>query len=496
MANQTDQEQFFVQYVANLLASLKKLEEITGLKVVAQQAIAIARTLQGALQSGLRENSSAYFAQLLDAMTSLRESVETLTEGPRKQALEVFAQAQESALILSRKIQVGASTQYETLSDTATTKIEALKVAVKDAGAKVDIDVMIENLKRLKEQCTIQMIQSRFTENVDSALELATKLRTDFPPTCQTYFENFVESVHKIRESLTELSTEKKGNLWRMYTNIQESLLSLTNRLRFPQSLSELKSSVGDATGKVDMENASAALKRVLDEVKTFKKEKLEAAVTVAYEKATQLQKILQDGASDKVTNAYQTYEEAVASLHQLRVGLETYAIDAADNLGVTDRTAVALEYFSNAQESFVKLAQKIRGAERGHMLYSIKDKIIDTAIFLDDRYDLFQKVNVYALPYAEAALTKATAVIQNDLVASALNKAKTLDDKLVQGKVTSIVGQGYEKLEAGAAYIKEEYQGRQRQAMEQDEPSEKADRKVAEVEKEVVTEQEQIPVN
>merc|ERR1719289_56005 len=201
-----------------------------------------------------------------------------------------------------------------------------------------------------------------------------------------------------------------------------------------------------------------------MDEVKTFNKEKLEAAVIVAYEKATQLQKILQDGASDKVTNAYQTYEEAVASLHQLRLGLETYATDAADNLGVADRTAVALEYFSNAQESFVKLAQKIRGAERGHMLFSIKDKIIDTAIFLDNRYDLLQKVNVYALPYAEAALTKATSVIQNELVASALDKAKALDDKLVQGKVTSIVEQGYEKLEAGAAYIKEEYkEGRQR---------------------------------
>lgn len=425
-------------YIEKLLAALKQLQDFADVEGVVQQAINATKTLQTGIRENVLDKVPKNFDDVIGALQVLRESLESLGDETRGQAIQLFATAQEACLNLSRSVQVGANSKFQTL-----------KASALDAAAAIDVETCIASLKNMQNQLVSEENQQRLQGLVGAALEQTNSLRDHLTENCHTYFQDTVIAISKIRESLVELSIERKESLLEAYATCQEALLSLTSRMRFGETLSSFKDQALDAAAHLDVENAVAALKGLGEEVKTMDKEKLTNAVAVAYEKATQLQKSLQEGVTDK---ASKYYEEVLSSLHQVHVSLQDTA---------SEKKAAALLMYTKAQDSFVNLAQKIRATEGGSILFSMKNRALDTAVFLDDRYSLWQKVQVYA----EAALLKGKVVLENERVVGAIDAARALDDKIAQGTVNSVVGKGYGIVEAGAAYLKDEVQAaRQRQ--------------------------------
>eukprot|EP00397_Hematodinium_sp_SG-2012_P010313 GEMP01010423.1.p1 GENE.GEMP01010423.1~~GEMP01010423.1.p1 ORF type:complete len:458 (+),score=150.00 GEMP01010423.1:70-1443(+) len=445
MANATEQEsQKTHAYFTKLLAALKQLKEFIGLEAIVEQTISATENLQAALKENVLDKVPKNFEQVVDAMHRLRQALETLTEEKRSQAVQLFAFAHEACLNLSKDIQMVASSKYQ-----------LLKASALDAAASVDLETCIAALKYMQTELVHLKTekQQKLFDLLAVAVVQATVLHAHLSEQCQSHFHDTVEAVSKIRESLAEVSSDRKEKLLEAYATCQEALLSLTSRLRFGETFASLKDHTFDAAVHLDVENAVAALKNLVEEVKSLDRNKLTIAVALAYEKATDLQKSLQDGVSDKATKYY---SEAVASLHQVRISLQDTA---------SEKKAAALLMYTTAQDAFVHLAQKVRAAEKGHILHSIKDRALETAIFLDDRYSLWQKVQAYT----EAALLKSKVVLENERVIGAIDLARSLDDKIAQGTVNSVVGKGYGIVEAGAVYLKDEVQAaRQRQAQMQ----------------------------
>jgi len=436
-------------YFEKLLASLKLLQDYTGMENAVQNAITKTKALQSSLKENVLDKTPKY-ADVITSLQRLRLSLDSLDDS-RGQAIQLFAHAQGACLNLSKSIQVKTNSKYQTM-----------KASVKDATAVIDVDNAIISLKKMQDQVMSAENQNRLQGVVGTALEKTTALRANLAENFNGRYNETITAITTIRVSLKELSVEKKGAFVEYYVACQESLLSFTARARVEvvEKMTTLKDKTQHVTAYLgeDIYNA-------IEAVKTMDKAKMTAAATSAYEKTQNFQKSFKE----KVTeNKY--YEQVMSLLCWIRASkyfeqmltllcwVQTSLQDT-----VSEKKASAIVLYTRAKESFIGMAEKIRNSEKANLLvFTAKNRVLDTAVFLDDQYSLWPKVQFYA----DFAMMKGKVVLEHERVVGAIDAARALDDKFASGKVNNVVGKGCELVEVGTAYLKDEVlASRQRQA-------------------------------